>query len=92
MLFLFFSIKISLINQKIVLCHELGHALLHSEKSELFAKEHFLHYSSKLENEANEFAVWLLLKQYKVLTEEMIEACDLKREFKKEIIRVLYRI
>ena len=40
----------------IVLCHELGHAVLHQTKEINFMKKNFIYYSNSLENEANEFA------------------------------------
>ena len=48
----------------IVLCHELGHAVLHQTKEVNFMKKNFIYYSNSLENEANEFARVILKYQY----------------------------
>lgn len=51
--------------KKIILSHELGHAILHSNESiqELLMFEHMVK-SGKLENEANLFAIYLLKEEY----------------------------
>ena len=59
--------------QKIILAHELGHAILHSDYDTAFMKDHFLHYSDILENEANKFAAELLINAY---DNDNIEYCD----------------
>ena len=50
----------------IVLCHELGHAVLHQTKEVNFMKKNFIYYSNTLENEANEFAREILKHQYHI--------------------------
>lgn len=42
--------------------HELGHAILHPNENTPFLREATLFSVSKLENEANRFAIYLLLK------------------------------
>ena len=59
--------------QKIILAHELGHAVLHSDQKTSLMKTHFLHYSNSLENEANKFAAELLINAY---DNDNIEYCD----------------
>lgn len=72
-------------SQKVVLCHELGHAVLHSSKEVLLMKESFYRYIPELENEANEFAAQLLLRQYEVISDELIESCDLGLQILEDI-------
>ena len=59
--------------QKIILAHELGHAILHSDYDTAFMKDHFLSFSDILENEANKFAAELLINAY---DNDNIEYCD----------------
>ncbi|WP_371069107.1 ImmA/IrrE family metallo-endopeptidase [Sediminibacillus sp. JSM 1682029] len=50
--------------QKIFICgHELGHAVLHPEVNAPFLQSHTYYSTSKIEQEANEFAVELLLSK-----------------------------
>ncbi len=51
-------------DRMVVLCHELGHAILHQTKEVNFMKKNFIYYSNALENEANEFAREILKYQY----------------------------
>lgn len=76
-------------SKKIVLCHELGHAVLHCNKKINFMKNNFLYYSDELENEANEFAAELLSKQYEILTDELIKECRIGISFLEEIKKFL---
>lgn len=76
-------------SKKIVLCHELGHAVLHSSKNINFMKKNFTYYASELENEANEFAAQLLLQQYEVIRKEVAENCDLGMTILEDIKRFL---
>lgn len=76
-------------SKKIVLCHELGHAVLHCNKKINFMKNNFLYYSDELENEANEFAAELLSKQYEILTDELIKECKIGISFLEEIKKFL---
>lgn len=64
---------LSVFTQKIVLSHELGHAVLHSSRSVALMHDKILHYSSTVENEANKFAAELLLHDYDT---DNIEICD----------------
>lgn len=77
--------KLDEYSQKVVLCHELGHAVLHSSKEVLLMKESFYRYIPELENEANEFAAQLLLRQYEVISDELIESCDLGLQILEDI-------
>lgn len=76
-------------SRKIVLCHELGHALLHSNKDINFMKKNFLNFTSELENEANKFAAELLLNQYEVINREVAENCDLGITILEDIKRFI---
>ena len=64
----------------IVLCHELGHAVLHQTKEVNFMKKNFIYYSSSLENEANEFAREILKYQYNII---ISDDCNLLNEIFK---------
>ncbi len=76
-------------SKKIVLCHEMGHAILHCNKKINFLKNNFLYYSNELENEANEFAAELLSRQYEILNDELIKECRLGITFLEEIKKLL---
>ena len=65
--------ELSEFTQKIVLAHELGHAILHSSRSVALMHNKILHYSSTVENEANKFAAELLLNGY---ASDNNEYCD----------------
>ena len=65
--------ELSKFTQKIVLAHELGHAILHSSRSVALMHNKILHYSSTVENEANKFAAEFLLHNYDT---DNIEYCD----------------
>ncbi len=47
--------------KRIVMAHELGHALLHNDKDVYFIKEHTLFPVGRLEAQANKFAAELLI-------------------------------
>lgn len=72
-------------SQKIVLCHELGHAVLHNSKKVNFMKKNFFRYTDELEEEANEFAVYLLLEQYECYTEEIVNEMSLDLKVLEDI-------
>lgn len=74
-------------SKKIVLCHELGHALMHSSKKILLMKENFYRYTPELENEANQFAAEILANQYEVISYDLIKNCDLGLEIMEELRR-----
>ena len=59
--------------QKIVIFHELGHAILHSSRVSAIMHDKILHYSGTIENEANKFTAELLLNNYDM---DNIEYCD----------------
>lgn len=73
-------------SKKIVLCHELGHALYHSSKNTLLMKNNFLCYTPELENEANEFAVELM-KYQEEISYETARDCDLGLQVLEEMKR-----
>jgi Zn-dependent peptidase ImmA (M78 family) len=49
--------------RKIIIAHELGHALLHNNKSTCLIREYTLFPRGKIENEANIFAAELLINE-----------------------------
>ena len=51
---------------KIILAHELGHALLHSRKSTCYLREYTLFPRGRIENEANKFAADLLIDESEI--------------------------
>lgn len=73
-------------SKKIVLCHELGHALYHSSKNTLLMKNNFLCYTPELENEANEFAIELM-KYQEEISYETARDCDLGLQVLEEMKR-----
>lgn len=67
-------------NNKIVMAHELGHALMHWKENCCFMSHHTLLLTSKIERHANLFAAILLitdelLQQYKGCTIEQFSNC-----------------
>lgn len=78
------------ISQELVLCHELGHAYLHSSEETLFLKSG-LGYSNIFEDEANLFALELLKRRYNVIPEEVIEKCDLGRQDWENLLNLIYK-
>lgn len=75
-------------SKKIVLCHELGHALYHSSKNTLLMKNNFLCYTPELESEANEFTVELMKCQGEV-SYEVARSCDLGLQILEEMKRYI---
>lgn len=51
---------------RIIMAHELGHAILHSNNSDFFMHDHSFYYRGKFEKEANEFAAELLIDINKI--------------------------
>lgn len=60
--------SISYEKQLFTCAHELGHAVLHPNENTSFLKANTLHSTSKLETEANTFAIQLLSKQEENIT------------------------
>ncbi len=63
--------------QKVVMAHELGHAVLHPKENCAFMSRHTLLLTSKIERQANLFAAHLLitddvLKEYRGYTREQL--------------------
>lgn len=54
-------------DREVVLFHELGHAVMHSNEDMGLMKKHFKYQNYILEKEANEFAVEFLMIKYKLL-------------------------
>jgi len=74
--YIFLNKKLDEYSKLIVLCHELGHAILHNSEKIRFMKMNFLNYTSELENEANEFGAELMKYQEEV-SFEIARDCDL---------------
>lgn len=75
---------------RIVMAHELGHALLHPGENCTFMGAHTLLLTSKIERQANLFAAYLLipddmLQEYKGCTQEQFCRCT---GFPKELIEL----
>lgn len=64
-------------HKKIILAHEISHAILHTKLNCAFYKTHTLMSTAKIENEAN-YCGALLLKELKILSDEMF--CIYSRE------------
>mgnify|MGYP002752544173 CR=1 FL=1 len=60
--YIFINSELSEFDQKLVCAHELGHAILHSSNRKILRK-------SKIEDEANLFASWLLFPSDDVVEE-----------------------
>ena len=68
--YIFINSNLSEFDQRIVCCHELGHAILHSTSEYQFLIDNTsLLRKSKLEDEANLFASWLLFPSDDVVEE-----------------------
>ena len=78
--------KLDEYSQLVVLCHELGHAILHNSEKIGFMKMNFLNYTSELENEANEFGAELMKFQEEV-SYEVARNCDLGLQVLEEMKR-----
>ena len=75
---------------KVVVAHELGHALLHRKENCAFIKKHTLLLTSGIEREANQFAAELLipddmLQEYSGCTSDQFCACT---GYPKELIDI----
>jgi hypothetical protein len=57
---------------RVVLAHELGHAIMHPKENCAFLKNHTLFLTSRLEIEANTFAAYLLIS-HQAIEEYMVE-------------------
>lgn len=75
---------------RVVLAHELGHAVLHRTENCAFIKKHTLLLTSRIEHEANLFAAYLLitndmLDEYFEYTQEQFCMCT---GYPKELIKI----
>ena len=82
--YIFLNEKLDEYSKLIVLCHELGHAILHNSEKIGFMKMNFLNYTSELENEANEFGAELMKFQEEV-SYEVARNCDLGLQVLEEM-------
>ena len=75
---------------RVVMAHELGHALLHRKENCCFMAHHTLLLTSRVERQANEFAAYLLiaddmLQEYAGYTREQFCQCT---GYPKELIEL----
>lgn len=82
--------------EPIVLAHELGHILLHTEANICFLRKYTFYIKDKYENEANEFAAHILitddeLKEFKY-GYECVTIEQLSKHFKVPKELVLYKL
>ena len=82
--YIFLNGELDEYSKLIVLCHELGHAILHHSEKIGFMKTNFLNYTSELEKEANEFAAELMKYQEEV-GYEIARDCDLGLQLLEEM-------
>lgn len=76
--------------RRVVMAHELGHAILHRTENCAFIKKHTLMLTSRIEQEANFFAAYLLitddmLNEYQGYTKEHLCLCT---GYPKELIEM----
>ena len=80
--------------QRIVCCHELGHAMLHSKLNILFLNKHTFCVKDKFEREANIFAAELLIPSDLLLKypEYSIEQIASLHNIPVELLRLKYNL
>lgn len=88
--YIFLSNKLSDIDLKLVMAHELGHALLDRKENCYFIRNKTFLQNSKLERRANTFAAYLLiddnlLSEYQTFTREQFSDCT---GYPEELLRL----
>ena len=78
--------KLDGLSMKIVLAHELGHAILHKKEINLMKETFMFPKNSKVEKEANQFAAELLLDEF--LTDEYINFSSSELEIFEELCKL----
>jgi Zn-dependent peptidase ImmA (M78 family) len=87
--FIFINSKLSEFDQKLVCCHELGHAILHSSSEHQFLIDNTsLLRRSRLEDEANLFASYLLIPDDEVIEEFEVRETETNFWILEEIKRL----
>lgn len=69
--FIIVNSNLSTYDQRIVIAHELGHALLHHSKGDAMIREYTLFPRGRHENEANKFAAELLIDETIIEKEQL---------------------
>ena len=78
--------KLDVLSMKIVLAHELGHAILHKKEINLMKETFMFPKNSKVEKEANQFASELLIDEF--LTDEYINFSSSELEIFEELCKL----
>lgn len=87
--FIFINSKLNEFDQKLVCCHELGHAILHSSSEHQFLIDNTsLLRRSRLEDEANLFASYLLIPDDEVIEEFEVRETETNFWILEEIKRL----
>lgn len=78
---------------RLVLAHELGHAIMHPKENCAFIRNHTLFLTSKLEIQANKFAAYLLItdkdiQEYIVEQQYTIDMLSRLWGYEKELIKL----
>ena len=84
--------KLSYEEQKVTLCHEIGHARLHSGYNYCLHAEQSYYIPSHIEAEANEFAIRLLAYSEDIDDERIVELLRQKNPNPHEVHDILGRI
>lgn len=87
--YIFINSNLSEFDQRIVCCHELGHAILHSSSEHQFLIDNTsLLRRSRLEDEANLFASYLLIPDDEVIEEFEVRETETNSWMLEEIKRL----
>ena len=78
--------NLDVLSMKIVLAHELGHAILHKKEINLMKETFMFPKNSKVEKEANQFAAELLIDEF--LTDEYINFSSSELEIFEELCKL----
>ena len=87
---IFLNCNLDKLEEKVVLSHELGHAVRHPNMNTLFLREHTYMSMSKYEQEANKFAAELLIPDEIILENWQFTEAQLARltGYSEELIRL----
>lgn len=89
---IFISNNLSEEEEKIVIAHELGHLILHTDLNTSFYTENHLINKNKLEMEANKFAAELLIPDdVEIYEDETISHLACRLNVSEELIKLKFR-
>lgn len=89
---IFISNNLSEEEEKIVIAHELGHLILHTDLNTSFYTENHLINKNKLEMEANKFAAELLISDdVEIYEDETISHLACRLNVSEELIKLKFR-